>query len=149
MPRKILLISGLIALFLLGYLDKLAFRYHWYYYHTWSDKPMHFLGGIALGLLGIYVYCLVKKESRLGSWSKKIFLSALLASLIVGVPWEFFEVKFGRHYSLDVSVKTVNAIDEGKGDSATDVISDILGSLEAAIIIILINKKFDNEDSRA
>ena len=45
-----------VILPLLGILNYLAFKNYWYWRFRWFDQPMHFLGGLALGLFGIIIY---------------------------------------------------------------------------------------------
>ena len=84
MDRKKLAIRVLSLIAFIFAMNYLAIWLHWYYSMWWFDMPMHFLGGLWVGLALLWV--LPQEESSLD----KIF-QVFLFVLIIGVGWEIFE----------------------------------------------------------
>ena|SRR3989338_4468853 len=65
-----------------------ALEFYWYYAIWWFDMPVHFLGGLAAGLLWMLLWPM-PTEAELGF--RRILL-VLLGVLIIGAGWEIYEV---------------------------------------------------------
>ncbi len=98
--------------------DYLARIFYWYYSVSWFDMPMHFLGGLWLGLFFIYV--LYQKTP----FSTSIF-KIILGVAIIGLSWELFQL----------IVK--NGIGQTRFD-ALDTISDIFFDLAGGSFAIFL-----------
>ena len=99
MSRKLLLIAATLTLALLAVIDKLAFIHFWYWRHRWFDLPMHFLGGISVGLFCLFAYALyqeVKGNGLLGFRPPALVNLTLVTTATIGVSWEIFEYFSGR-----------------------------------------------------
>jgi hypothetical protein len=101
MYRKWLLLAGVVDLFILSLLDKVAFHYYFYWRFFWFDIMMHLIGGIAIGLVSAYVYggwkkekiLKVSNETTVAPIDKKLFfLINFCFILITGLGWEIFEI---------------------------------------------------------
>jgi hypothetical protein len=94
MNRKWLLLAGAADLFILSLLDKIAFRYYFYWRYAWFDVPMHLIGGLAIGLVSAWAYLEAKSvpERRAGD----LVWFCLLFSAAIGLTWELFELFFDR-----------------------------------------------------
>ena len=89
----------------------------WYWEYPWLDTPMHFLGGVIVGLLVLW------GSERL--WGARLsFATVVLGVFFVGICWEVFEYSLGLiEASREVYLK----------DTATDLIFDMLGGSVAAL----------------
>ena len=94
-----------------------AGKLYWYSSIWWFDMPMHFLGGVWVGLILIYLF-------RVHGLSNKTILGLLLGVLLVGVGWEFFEFAF------------VNPI-AGNPFNTLDTLSDIFFDLAGGAFALL------------
>lgn len=71
------------------FVNLVAVKLYWYSLVWYFDMPMHFLGGVWLGLA---MFWLLKSKEFSG---KNIFL-IFLGVLVVGVGWEIFEIVVDR-----------------------------------------------------
>ncbi len=108
-------------------LNTAATIFSWYTLLPWFDMPMHFLGGVFLGLSLSYVF---KKFKLVGENISliKFSLLVILFTFIIGALWEGYEyiVQFYTHASL------ANPI-----DSLSDLFFDIVGGILATILYII------------
>ena len=99
-----------------------AVRYHhhsFFYLFPHFDKFLHACAGIACGIFGwILINLLLPNASTVQK-----FLIVLGMAIVVGIGWEILERFFPL---LNVHIMKFNPV-----DTATDVISDILGGLIA------------------
>lgn len=146
MSRNKLLIVGLLAFAVLGFLDKLAFDRHLYFNYHWFDKPMHFLGGVAVSLVGLYLFSLATGERRINFPAKKIFSVMLAITLVSGVTWEFFEFETDRNEEVKVSFRTFRDFGKTTNDSASDLVFDVLGCLATSSLIVALKDKTEKNE---
>jgi hypothetical protein len=111
------LISLILLIFLLNFL---AMKFYWYLSIWYFDMPMHFLGGIWLGLASIYFFPL--KDNSLKSIFKIFFIV-----LLVGVGWEVFEILVNKFTVQD----PFNFL-----DTVSDICFDLAGGLFAIFYFI-------------
>ncbi len=116
MKSRKLLIRLLLLIFFIFLLNYLAMEFFWYSSIWYFDMPMHFLGGIWLGLASIYLFSL--KDISLKSILKIFFIV-----LLIGIGWEIFEIfiKFVTQNSFDFL------------DTMSDLSFDVLGGLFAIL----------------
>ena len=95
MDRKKFLIRSVSLIFIIFLLNYLAMTFYWYSSIWYFDMPMHFLGGIWLGLVSLYLF-------SLKDFSFKSFLKIFLVVLLVGIGWEVFEVLVNRIITHDL-----------------------------------------------
>ena len=98
----------------------IAFSLYWTLW--WYDIVLHFLGGVFIGLLVLWVRFLSGYIAAPLVWSKgRIFLFTLFWTLVIGIGWEVFEWLVGNtwdmeRYWLDTSI-----------DVALDIIGGVVG----------------------
>lgn len=119
-------ISGVIIFFLsalIAGLNLLALKYFLYWQIWWFDVPMHFLGGLIIGAIALWI---VAYEVPVGVRPRVNRLAvAILSTLIVGIMWEIFEYLSG-----------ITKGDVGYWqDSVHDVFVDIAGGLAAYLAL--------------
>jgi hypothetical protein len=112
---------GLVVLVL----HVLALKFYLYWTVMWFDIPMHFLGGFLIGLIVIAIIkrvqlALQKSDEILNKWL--LFISVILAVLVVGLTWELWELFVGF---TDVLLD--------KADTVMDVVMDLIGGFTAIL----------------
>ncbi len=133
MKDKLFKRAAFLGLFIFT-VNLLAMKFFWYYSIWWFDMPMHFLGGIFIGLLSLSVYMsyFIKEETVLTLG--KIFWIAFISALIVGVAWELFE------FSLDTFITfKVHYLP----DTLSDLCFDMTGAMTAALYYLYFGRKFN------
>lgn len=129
--------SSLKVLFMLIWVLALAHGaaeyYHLYWMYRWLDVPMHFLGGMWVGLAVMW-FCF-----RSGYvWNQhtppfSIFTAALVGGLLIGFIWELYE-----YVVWQFSGKLLP--DNYLGDSLLDLVMDVVGALTAYGGVVLLRK---------
>ena len=88
---KKLFVIQLILLIIIATLHSIAERYSIYWTHTWTDIPMHFLGGVWVALVAVIVYLFIKERYGVNIiYSHTLFVFVFVA--VVGLAWELLEV---------------------------------------------------------
>lgn len=116
MDSKKLLIRLLSLIFLIFLLNYLAMRFYWYSSIWYFDMPMHFLGGLWLGLALIWFF-------KIKDISLKSIFYLILGVLLIGVLWEVFEI-------------IIDKIITGNLFNTLDTISDIFFDLAGGTFAI-------------
>lgn len=136
MYRKWFLLAGVVDLFILSILDKIAFHYYLYWRYPLFDVLMHLIGGVAIGLVSAFVFLELQREKISDQVSKaeeseislKLFyLLNLIFIVSIGIGWEFFEIWADRIVQFD----PVNILQ--------DISVGIVGSLSAGLIVLWIH----------
>jgi len=118
--KKLFKISAYLVIFIF-IINYIATKLYWYYSIWWFDMPMHFLGGLFIGLGCIWF--LFHKELPLElSW--KLVLKVFLSVLLIGVLWELFEIVF---YQI-IAQSPFHAL-----DTIHDIFFDLAGGVFAII----------------
>lgn len=92
-------------------------KFHWYSLLWWFDMPMHFLGGLWLSLISIWIFPL--KDLSLKSVFKIISIV-----FVVGVLWEVFEIVVNESIAQ-------NPFD--KLDTISDIAFDLAGGFTGVL----------------
>ena len=121
MNRRDLLKISLWLVIGIFFLNAMAMKFFWYYSIWWFDMPMHFLGGVFVGL------------ASLAFWTKQPILRTILSILVISILWELFE------FSLDAFI-TYNP--HNFLDTLSDVSFDLAGGL-LSILYFLYNYKHE------
>lgn len=113
MDFKKLLVRLASLIFFIFLLNYLAMKFHWYSSIWYLDMPMHFLGGVWLGLIFIWFF-------RLKEIDIKIILEIIFCVLFVGILWEYFE------YIVNIytTQNNFNIL-----DTTSDILFDLSGGL--------------------
>ena len=113
MKRKIILLKLAYLIFLIFVLNFLAGKFYLYSSIWFFDMPMHFLGGLWLGLSFIYIF-----------WSQSIsynlFIKIIIGVLFIGISWEIFELIFTNY---------IGQMPFNKLDTVSDLCFDLAGGL--------------------
>lgn len=107
------LLAALLLCSLLLALEWWAVENFIFWRHVWFDLPMHFLGGLSLGVLAV---------GFLHARKPRVFAAGLLAAFIA---WEVFEYAFGLPKEANYLL-----------DTAIDLVMDTLGALLAYLIAL-------------
>lgn len=101
MTEKLLRRSALLVLFIF-FLNTLATFFFWYSRIWWFDMPMHFLGGLFIGLISVFLFeKYVRPRRPIARFisSPALFYIGVVAVIAVG--WEYYELfidmYFGTH----------------------------------------------------
>ncbi len=111
MDRKKLLRRAAILVFFIFLLNSLASMFYWYSSIWWFDMPMHFLGGLWLGLIFIWFF----KQTEINI---KLIFKIILGVFLIGFLWEIFEIIVNNLTLKD----TFNTL-----DTISDLCFDIAG----------------------
>lgn len=90
-----------VAIFLV---NLAAMKFFWYSSIWWFDMPMHFVGGVFLGLITLAMYLRAKKGEAVSTHG---FVLVVAMTLLFGIGWEIFEfgidtfITFSQHNLLD------------------------------------------------
>ena len=123
MKKYPFLYTSLVLVILLYVLHFIAGVFYLYWTIWWLDNVTHFLGGLSLGFLSLYIFYESNIFQGKISFSKAVFISLVFVIILGGV-WEVFEYVNGltlsmEKYSLDV---------------VHNLLSDALGAILAALI---------------
>ena len=94
MKKNLLLYIGFGLVSLVWVLNLLAITFSFYWTLGWYDYMMHFLGGLAIGILVIWLL-------SLRASLPKSFLIVFIGVMAVGVGWEIFEYLNGLTFSTE------------------------------------------------
>jgi len=103
MHNRRLFFAQAIVILGIGAIHILAIKWYLYWQFIWLDLPVHFLGGLWISLLSVYILQRFSREVRL--------LEVLVWVLLVSVAWELFELWGGipmeDNFALDTSIDLV------------------------------------------
>jgi len=112
---------------------------YWYQTYAWLDMSMHFLGGFWVALTAtalISNFQFPISNEILKQKFLSLFIVILSFVALVGVLWEFFE--FG--YDVFIFSKGYSgALQQGVGDTMSDLFFDLLGGLAFLVIYKYLN----------
>lgn len=109
---------------LLALLHLAAIRFNLYYSIIWFDVVVHFVGGVFAGLWALQIFLYRNIGDTMAPSRTKIFLTAILGSLLLGLFWEIFEWSTG----LIFTAKSTYAF-----DTVLDFVADVAGGIAAAV----------------
>ncbi len=112
----------LIVIWTLALLHMTAESYHLYWTFKWLDTVTHFIGGVWVGLAGIWLWYFSGYFKEMRMPDKKLLSVVLFSGILIGVFWEFFEyiVRYFAGNGLP---------DNYIFDTSVDLFMDIAGSL--------------------
>ncbi|MFN4181548.1 MAG: hypothetical protein ACK4FA_02540 [Candidatus Paceibacteria bacterium] len=113
--RQALLVVG-IAL-----INYAAIKFHWYSSLWWFDMPMHFLGGLWVGML--LIWYIVREDFSLHAIGR-----VLLGAFIVGMAWEVLELVLNEQFIRDTY---------DLRDTISDLFFDLSGTFAAMFYAML------------
>lgn len=100
----------------------------WYEQFYWLDTPMHFLGGVSIGISSYYFVTFAELKTK---FHPKLFLFVVILALtaLAAVAWEVLE------YNLDLAFHTV--MQPSVRDTMKDLAFGLVGGAISAIIMII------------
>ena len=122
------LIGLLILAGTLFVLNEFAVERYLYWHFWWYDIMMHFLGGVVIGGMAVWMHLRFVRSAPLRS----IVLTVLASILLIGIGWEMFEYIIDPTYAQQANIV---------GDTILDLIMDTIGALVAAAIITTIGRR--------
>lgn len=132
MIQKRLAVVALYLIVLMLVLHLAATAFYWYVSIPWYDMLMHTLGGIFLAvfttaLFARYIIALNRYETM---------VTLLLAVLIIGGLWEYFE--YAMQYIVRGSAELANV-----PDSVLDLVCDMLGGIAGVYFVLHLKKRYN------
>jgi hypothetical protein len=123
-----------ILAFLIAVLHFIATEFYIYWHYWWFDILMHFLGGLLISLIFLWIAYLSGYVGRTQRKKSHTFILALGSSLIIGLGWELFEYMTGLTFVL--------SFEDYRLDTLLDLCMDIAGGLAGYLYYVA---KIDHE----
>jgi len=123
----------IIALMLL--LHTAANMFYWYVSISWYDMMMHTVGGM---FLAVFTAALFARHILILS-RFETFVILLLAVVIVGLGWEFFE--YAVQYLIKGSARLADV-----PDSVSDIVCDMIGGLVGTYFVLTLKKRYNTSN---
>ena len=116
--------------------------YSLYWKIRWVDIPMHFSGGVLVGLIFLWLVEMYPQQFRLPSnfWARALLIVSFGA--LIGVVWEFAEFAYG----LVAIGNGFRPAQQGVFDTMGDLFFDIVGAFVVATFQKLIYNEKDQND---
>lgn len=107
----------------------------WHYY----DVPMHFAGGVAMGVLALALWDANVKSVTLrgkSAWPKRLFFALCVLGFValIGIAWEWFEFLFDQFAQVRAAWGLAQA-------SILDTMSDLFFDLLGGLVVVLLRRK--------
>ncbi len=131
MYRNPLFILWSSVLLLVAVLHIIAIEFYLYWFYSWFDSMMHFLGGLFVGLSALWFF-FTSGYTQLSLRVRNIVLVAGFSIILIGIGWEIFEILAG-----------IPREDNFITDTITDLTMDALGT---SIAVIIFTKLFMNKN---
>ncbi len=124
------LVTPLVFLmFFIFLVNLVALKLYWYYSIWYFDMPMHFLGGLWVGLFFLWFFSIESMPFLhlvLERVDFKLVSKTLLFVLLFGVLWELFEFYTNNYIGHDL----FNIL-----DTTSDIFFDLSGGLYAILYV--------------
>lgn len=78
-----------------GFLHLVGSFYSFYWNSFWFDALMHFLGGLSMGLIFLWLWHVSGLFEKSLPTKREAMISALAFAMLVGIGWEIFEYAYG------------------------------------------------------
>ena len=114
--RLLILVSTIMAA--IGLLHFVALTFYFYWQLWWFDIFMHFLGGIAVGLMASWAFVAFHERGRIPLNRLSLFIVIVVGLFLVAGLWELFEYRFDLYDTLRY-----------RADTSLDVAMGLLGAI--------------------
>ncbi len=135
MGRFLIYIITLIVGLVTVVLSVMAYHNFWFWKLTYLDIAIHFLAGLTVAFLGLIFYfsVVIPRYLRLNFSFASVLVTALVATLAVGLVWELFEFSMDEFWSAKMTVKQLAIMKFTATDSLSDLLFDGLGAFLASL----------------
>ncbi|HEY0979802.1 MAG TPA: hypothetical protein VGE18_00105 [Candidatus Paceibacterota bacterium] len=134
LQKRLAVVSLFFILLMLG-LHLAANAFYWYVSIQWYDMMMHALGGVFLAVFtAAFFYKHILEMNRY-----ETFVTLLLAVMIVGGAWEYFE------YAVQYVFKGSMMLAEFP-DSVSDMVCDMAGGMLGTYFVLRQKKRYNGTD---
>jgi hypothetical protein len=107
----------------------LATYFYWYWRIRWIDKPMHFMGGLWIGLSALWFYVLSGRFAPARPIrALQVVIVGTITVLLVAILWEIFE------YFVYLEIPQVTPY--SMSDTLSDIAFGVLGGLAASLVFL-------------
>ncbi|HET8574981.1 MAG TPA: hypothetical protein VFM02_02285 [Candidatus Paceibacterota bacterium] len=142
MEKRTYLLLLFWLLVFIGVVNFFAMEVHLYWDFPWFDMPMHFLGGLWSGSIGLWFFLLrLPEESRIEKTKQgprrvhqsgifSVLATGILSGLLIGVLWEVFELLLYLYQIMPVGGAN-NIL-----DTLGDLFFDTVGAFVAGIFFL-------------
>lgn len=127
MERKKLFKLSFWLLVIIGIMDYIGVKFYLFWPSGYYDIPMHFLGGLWISLVFLWIWSKFKNLILF----KEIFNKIIIIVMIVGILWEIFEIIVGATSLSDGIFYWKDTF----GDLTMDFIGGFIGSFAGFRII--------------
>jgi hypothetical protein len=135
--KRKLIKEALILVLIIGGINFIASYFHWYWSIWWFDMPVHFMGGVFVGMLTIYLfYRKIGILTTKGQSLKALFV-ILAGTFVFGFMWEIFE--FFVQGSTNGNLANIV-------DSVSDICFDLAGGIFASLMYAQTNAMITNSN---
>lgn len=107
----------------------IATAFYWYWRIPWFDIPMHFLGGMWVGMSVLWFYLFSGKIKNVATQGKfRIFITVVISVFLVAFLWEVFEyvvfimIPHGAPYNMP--------------DTLGDILFGVFGGIAATLLFL-------------
>lgn len=105
----------------------LAFEFYFYWTFWWFDILMHFLGGLWISLMALWVLFLSGYITQFHLSYRSAFFVAIFSVIVIGIGWELFEIWSG----ISLEDKTNYLF-----DTTVDFIMNLFGALSGYLYVV-------------
>jgi hypothetical protein len=119
-----------LLLFIVLSAHLIALEFSLYFKFLWFDIPMHFVGGVFVGALFVYLFSKFYKCEYKNSFYEKVILYAMIMgfSALIGVFWEFYEFIISKTLSVVLQPSVF--------DTMKDLFFDVFGGLVVSLFFV-------------
>ncbi|MFH1766994.1 MAG: hypothetical protein ABH826_02790 [Patescibacteria group bacterium] len=135
--------KAFIAIFCVLFVHAVAIIFHLYGLWHWFDIPMHYSGGLTMGLLGLAIWQQGIAEVKFKGWLAKhlewwlvpLFLIGFVA--FVGIGWEMYEFVMDQWFTEVIDGVYQFLRQPSLADTMLDFAMDLLGGASVAVFVLI------------
>jgi len=113
------------SVILVGALHLIGTFYNFYWNSFWFDALMHFLGGLAMGLLFLWLWFASGFFEKSLPTKREAMVAALTFAMLIGIGWEVFEYVYGIAVPVGANYPV---------DTFHDLVFDFVGGVGAGLL---------------
>ncbi|MBP9760349.1 MAG: hypothetical protein KBD24_03195 [Candidatus Pacebacteria bacterium] len=113
-----------ILIWVIAIMHTSAEAFYWYWTYRWFDIPMHYLGGVWVGLAALWIWYYSGFMRKKNALPTKPFIVAVGGGIVFGVAWELYEFLVWIFGGAGLPMRYIP-------DTALDLVMDTLGVVTA------------------